>query len=67
MNVTPAPESWVKSTYSSPEGGNCVEWSPAFAVAHGVVPVRDSKLADGPVLTVSPDGWHAFVRHVRAT
>ncbi|WP_405618519.1 DUF397 domain-containing protein [Streptomyces sp. NBC_01511] len=52
---------WVKSSYSSPEGGNCVEWSPTFADAHGVVPVRDSEDPDGPVLTVSPRGWRAFV------
>ncbi|WP_405799727.1 DUF397 domain-containing protein [Streptomyces sp. NBC_01506] len=55
------PHLWVKSSYSSGEGGNCVEWSPAFAESHGVVPVRDSKLVDGPVLTVSPAGWRAFV------
>ncbi|MET4926606.1 DUF397 domain-containing protein [Streptomyces sp. PSRA5] len=61
MNRTPVVEGWVKSTYSSAEGGNCVEWSPTFAEVHGVVPVRDSKLADGPVLTVSPEGWRAFV------
>ncbi|MFC8077701.1 DUF397 domain-containing protein [Streptomyces sp. NPDC057307] len=61
MNVKSAPESWVKSSYSGQDGGNCVEWSPAFAQAHGVVPVRDSKLADGPVLTVSPASWRAFV------
>ncbi|WP_405618517.1 DUF397 domain-containing protein [Streptomyces sp. NBC_01511] len=56
-----AQHGWVKSTYSGQDGGNCVEWSPAFAEAHGVVPVRDSKLAGGPVLTVSPRGWRAFV------
>ncbi|MFE4610664.1 DUF397 domain-containing protein [Streptomyces niveus] len=61
MNLTPATVAWVKSTYSSAEGGNCVEWSPVFAEAHGVVPVRDSKLTDGPVLTVSSAGWCAFV------
>ncbi|MFC8824420.1 DUF397 domain-containing protein [Streptomyces sp. NPDC057137] len=61
MNATPAPESWVKSSHSGQDGGNCVEWSPTFAGMQGVVPVRDSKLADGPVLTVSPASWRAFV------
>ncbi|WP_405799728.1 DUF397 domain-containing protein [Streptomyces sp. NBC_01506] len=61
MNVTPAPEDWAKSTYSSQDGGNCVEWSPAFAESHGVVPVRDSKVTGGPVLTVSRVSWRAFV------
>ncbi|MFG7946506.1 DUF397 domain-containing protein, partial [Streptomyces cacaoi] len=37
------PTRWVKSSYSSPEGGNCLEWSPASAAANGPVPVRDSK------------------------
>lgn len=61
MKPNLARAAWVKSSYSSPEGGNCVEWSPTFAEAHGVVPVRDSKWADGPVLTVSTGGWRAFV------
>ncbi|MFI6081082.1 DUF397 domain-containing protein [Streptomyces sp. NPDC051217] len=52
---------WVKSSYSSQDGGNCVEWAPAFAQAHQVVPVRDSKDVEGPVLTVSCEGWRAFV------
>ncbi|MET4926605.1 DUF397 domain-containing protein [Streptomyces sp. PSRA5] len=52
---------WVKSTYSGQDGGNCVEWSPTIAEVHGVVPVRDSKLTDGPVLRVSSAGWRAFV------
>ncbi|MGW6304181.1 DUF397 domain-containing protein [Streptomyces niveus] len=64
MNVAPAHESWVKSSYSGQDGGNCVEWSPTFATLHGVVPLRDSKLAHGPVVSVSLDGWHAFVRDV---
>ncbi len=32
---------WVKSTYSSGNGGQCVEWAPQLATA-GNVPVRDS-------------------------
>ncbi|MFF8330466.1 DUF397 domain-containing protein, partial [Streptomyces cacaoi] len=44
------PTRWVKSSYSSPEGGNCLEWSPASAAANGPVPVRDSKNPEGPVL-----------------
>ncbi|MGW1145006.1 DUF397 domain-containing protein [Streptomyces sp. NPDC002454] len=53
--------SWVKSTYSAPNGGHCVEWAPAVASAHGVVPVRDSKVSGGPVLLVSPESWAGFV------
>ncbi|MEV0777610.1 DUF397 domain-containing protein [Streptomyces sp. NPDC050433] len=61
MNPKPVPDAWVKSSYSGPDGGNCVEWSPTFAHAQGVVPVRDSKVTGGPVLTVSAAGWRAFV------
>ncbi|UCM90437.1 DUF397 domain-containing protein [Streptomyces marincola] len=55
---------WVKSSYSNGDGGACVEWAPGVAAATGVVPVRDSKVAGGPVLSVPADSWEALVRHV---
>jgi hypothetical protein len=62
--VTPnprlAPIRWVKSSYSSPEGGNCLEWAPSEA-ATGRIPVRDSKCPDDAVLTVAAQAWAAFV------
>lgn len=47
---------WRKSTYSQ-EQWNCVE------VAHSaeIVGVRDSKQADGPVLTFAPGSWSRLV------
>ena len=48
---------WVKSSYSGDNGGNCVEIAPAFPT---VVPVRDSKLVNGPVLLVTRSAWSAF-------
>ncbi|MFF4690142.1 DUF397 domain-containing protein [Streptomyces sp. NPDC001307] len=50
---------WRKSTYSSGEGGECVE----VAVAGGAVHVRDSKQAveGGPVLRVGPAAWAALL------
>ncbi|MET9430682.1 DUF397 domain-containing protein [Streptomyces sp. NPDC003036] len=48
---------WRKSSYSGSEGGNCVEVAAHPAAVH----VRDSKVQDGPVLTVSPATWSAFV------
>ncbi|MEU6404472.1 DUF397 domain-containing protein [Streptomyces sp. NPDC046985] len=49
---------WHKSSYSGSEGGNCVEVAAHPAAVH----VRDSKAAPvGPVLTVSPASWAAFV------
>ncbi|MET8827475.1 DUF397 domain-containing protein [Streptomyces sp. NPDC004610] len=43
---------WVRSSYSG-NGGSCVEWAPSHATTTGVVPVRDSKRPDGPVLMFS--------------
>ncbi|UXY23049.1 DUF397 domain-containing protein [Streptomyces cynarae] len=50
---------WRKSTYSSGEGGECVE----VAVAGCAVYVRDSKRAveGGPVLRVGPAAWAALL------
>ncbi|MYQ55588.1 MULTISPECIES: DUF397 domain-containing protein [unclassified Streptomyces] len=48
---------WFKSSYSSDQGGNCVEVAAHPAAVH----IRDSKTADGPVLTVRPAAWTAFV------
>ncbi|WP_037912787.1 DUF397 domain-containing protein [Actinacidiphila yeochonensis] len=56
---------WIKSTYSGPEGGNCVEWAPSYATAHDVVPVRDSKDPQGPALAFSRDAWSSFLTAVR--
>ncbi|MEU1127268.1 DUF397 domain-containing protein [Streptomyces sp. NPDC005899] len=49
---------WHKSSYSSDQGGNCVEVSAHPRAVH----IRDSKVTDGPVLTVPPAAWSAFVR-----
>lgn len=64
--MTPQPRTWVKSSYSSQDGGDCVEWSPAHACAHGTVPVRDSKDPQGPALMFEPAAWSAFVAGVQA-
>nr|WSS64422.1 DUF397 domain-containing protein [Streptomyces sp. NBC_01177] len=48
---------WRKSSYSGSEGGNCVEVSAHPAAVH----IRDSKVTDGPVLTMPPAAWAAFV------
>ncbi|MFI9206172.1 DUF397 domain-containing protein [Streptomyces sp. NPDC053048] len=56
---------WTSSTHSQANGGECVEWAPAFAEAHGLVPVRDSKDPAGPALTFEPGAWSSFVSAVR--
>ncbi|MFJ2831380.1 DUF397 domain-containing protein [Streptomyces sp. NPDC087263] len=40
---------WRKRSYSNGTGGDCVEVAPGLP---GVVPVRDSKSQDGPVLLI---------------
>ncbi|MFI1221979.1 MULTISPECIES: DUF397 domain-containing protein [unclassified Streptomyces] len=54
---------WFKSSYSSDQGGNCVEVAAHPAAVH----VRDSKVTGGPVLTVEPAAWSAFVHGSTAT
>ncbi|MCF6524838.1 DUF397 domain-containing protein [Streptomyces sp. JJ36] len=53
---------WRKSSYSNGDGGDCLEVSDDLPE---VVPVRDSKRAEGPVLTFSAEAWTAFVETVR--
>ncbi|MFD7745804.1 DUF397 domain-containing protein [Streptomyces sp. NPDC059698] len=55
---------WFKSSYSS-NGGDCVEVAANFAAARGIVPVRDSKVADGPVVAVPVTAFAAFVAGVQ--
>ncbi|QNE75443.1 DUF397 domain-containing protein [Streptomyces finlayi] len=49
---------WRKSSYSNGDGGNCVEVAGGLV---GIVPVRDSKVPHGPVLTVTAPAWTSFV------
>ncbi len=53
---------WVKSSYSGPTGGNCVEV--AF-LNGGAVAVRNSRHADGPTLVFTRDEWQAFLSGAR--
>ena len=50
---------WFKSSYSSGEGGECVE----VATSPGTVHVRDSKDKQGPQLAFTPAVWSAFVSY----
>ncbi|GGX49872.1 DUF397 domain-containing protein [Streptomyces noursei] len=59
------PTQWVKSSHSSPEGGNCLEWSPTSAASSGVVPVRDSKAPEGPVLSFPATSFSTFIAAVK--
>ncbi|WP_405614824.1 DUF397 domain-containing protein [Streptomyces sp. NBC_01511] len=48
---------WFKSSYSTGDGGECVEVATAPTHIH----IRDSKQPTGPVLTVAPEAWAGFV------
>ncbi|MEU9338154.1 DUF397 domain-containing protein [Streptomyces sp. NPDC048290] len=65
MTDTSSPPLWVKSSYSDSNGGQCVEWAPSHASATGVVPVRDSKHPDGPVLMLSLEAFAGLVTFAR--
>lgn len=53
---------WRKSSYSNQDGGACIEVSDGF---DAVVPVRDGKNPQGPVLAFAADGWSSFVSAVK--
>jgi hypothetical protein len=53
---------WRKSSYSSGNGGNCLE---VAANLPGAVAVRDSKDPDGPKLMLSRAAWRVFTAAVR--
>lgn len=59
MPVTPL---WHKSSYSTDNGGNCIEIDSGQA---GVIPIRDSKSPDGPRLMILPRAFTSFVQAVR--
>jgi hypothetical protein len=52
---------WRKSSYSSGNGGNCVE---AASLVTGLL-VRDSKDPDGPALAIAPQAWKTFTNRVK--
>jgi hypothetical protein len=52
---------WFKSSYSTNEGGECLE----IATAPTTIHIRDSKNLTGPTLAVTPTTWTAFLRTVR--
>jgi hypothetical protein len=53
---------WRKSSYSTSNGGNCVE---VAATPHAIA-VRDSKAPHDPAVTFSQGSWEAFTHRVAA-
>jgi hypothetical protein len=58
---TAEPLTWRKSSYSTSNGGNCVEVS----ITPHTIAVRDSKDSSGPTLIFSFASWQAFSCHLR--
>ncbi|MFJ4775365.1 DUF397 domain-containing protein [Streptomyces sp. NPDC088762] len=54
---------WRTSSYTNGDNGDCVEVADGLA---GLVPVRDSKRPDGPVLVLSAAAWAPFVATLKA-
>ncbi|MET8416091.1 DUF397 domain-containing protein [Streptomyces sp. NPDC005134] len=53
---------WRKSTYSGGDGGDCLE----VADGHSdIIPVRDSKVPDGPALVFRTAAWSSFVSDLK--
>ena len=53
---------WRKSSYSTSNGGNCVE----VAGQESRVLVRDTKDRTGPMLRFAPEAWRRFAELVKA-
>jgi len=58
----PGAARWRKSTYSNGSGGECLEVADGVT---GVIPVRDSKVPDGPVLLLPASAWSSFLSGLR--
>ncbi|NBE55437.1 DUF397 domain-containing protein [Streptomyces boluensis] len=58
----PGAAHWRKSSYSNGDGGLCLEVRDGLP---GLVPVRDSKNAEGPVLVFPAAAWGAFMHGLR--
>ena len=54
---------WRRSSYSNQEGGNCVEVADGLS---GLVPVRDSKVPQGPTLCFAGAPWTAFIGDLKS-
>lgn len=57
--------SWFTSSYSG-NGGQCIEVAANLVTTRGIVPIRDSKNPNGPLLHVAADAFSSFVTGVRA-
>ncbi|MFG1998294.1 DUF397 domain-containing protein [Spirillospora sp. NPDC048911] len=52
---------WRTSTYSSTNGGECVE----VAALSAQIGVRDSKNPEGPLIVFAEQGWTALISRIK--
>ncbi|MFE2962260.1 DUF397 domain-containing protein [Streptomyces sp. NPDC059340] len=57
-NAIPTGIRWRKSSYSSDQGGECIEIAETLDTT---IAVRDSKNPAGPILTIAPAAFATFV------
>ncbi|GGZ53204.1 hypothetical protein GCM10010387_54230 [Streptomyces inusitatus] len=62
-----SPLRWVKSSYSTVNGGACVEWAPDHTSTTGTIPIRDSKNPTGPTLMLSPSAFTGLLTLARSS
>ncbi|MGV4987983.1 DUF397 domain-containing protein [Streptomyces sp. NRAIS4] len=55
---------WRKSSYSSDQGGDCVE---VAELPEATIAIRDSKTPAGPILTLDPATFTTFVNWASTT
>ncbi|MEU2899244.1 DUF397 domain-containing protein [Streptomyces sp. NPDC001273] len=53
---------WRKSSHSNDQGGSCLEVLDNHPAG---VPIRDSKIPEGPALVFPPAGWASFVAGIK--
>ncbi|MER5639639.1 DUF397 domain-containing protein [Kitasatospora sp. NPDC002227] len=62
QNLDLGAANWRRSSFSDSNVGDCVEVAAGFP---GLVPVRDSKDPEGPVLLFPAAAWAAFVTGIK--
>lgn len=61
--MEPSRLTWRKASYSTTNGGGCVE---VASDHHHTVAVRDSKDPSGPSLAFAPGAWRSFLAEIKA-
>ncbi|QQM43617.1 DUF397 domain-containing protein [Streptomyces liliifuscus] len=66
-NAMPTGIQWRKSSYSSDQGGECVEVADIPAAPAPTIAIRDSKNPAGPTLTLDPATFTTFLNWAATT